>query len=257
MTRVAALVTGAGRGIGKAIAVRLALEGMNVAVNDVTPEDSAREAVALCREAGVESEYFAADIADSRARAELVLSIKSRFERLDVLVNNAGVAPRERRDLLQATEESFDRVISVNLKGPYFLTQLVSRWMVEQKREHPNRDYAIVSISSISAVASSPERGEYCVSKAGISMMTRLYAHRLAREGIRVFEVQPGIIYTDMTVPVKEKYDLLLEQGTVPIARWGQPEDVADAVAMLVGSHYRYSTGEVVHVDGGLHLPRF
>lgn len=254
--RRCALVTGSTRGIGLAIALALAREGFDVALNGRSPEAKAREALKRCRAEGVEASYFQADVSNPEARQMLVEGVRKRFGRLDILVNNAGVAPTERRDLLEASEESFDRVLAVNLKGPYFLTQLVARWMIEQKKEFPEREMAVINISSVSAYAASPDRGEYCVSKAGLSMMTKLYAVRLAPFGINVYEVRPGIIETDMTAPVREKYDRLIQKGLVPIKRWGKPEDVAQAVVALVKGLLKFSTGEVINVDGGFHIAR-
>jgi NAD(P)-dependent dehydrogenase (short-subunit alcohol dehydrogenase family) len=173
-----------------------------------------------------------------------------------MLVNNAGVAPETRVDLLEASEQSYDRVMGINLKGPYFLSQLIARWMVEQSRQFPDRKFRIVNISSLSAYTSSPSRGEYCVSKAGVSMMTRLYADRLAEYGIGVFEIRPGIIATDMTSVVKDKYDKMIADGLTPIKRWGQPEDVARAVRAIAEGSLDFSTGQVIDVDGGFYLRR-
>jgi NAD(P)-dependent dehydrogenase (short-subunit alcohol dehydrogenase family) len=159
-------------------------------------------------------------------------------------------------DILEVTEESYDRVMGINLKGPYFLTQLVANWMVEQKKTHPERAFRIVNTGSISAYTSSPARGEYCVSKAGIAMMTMLYADRLAEYGIGVFEIRPGIIQTDMTSVVKDKYDKLIAEGLTPIKRWGQPEDIAKAVGAIAEGRLDFSTGQVINVDGGFHLRR-
>ena len=254
--RRSALITGSARGIGQAIAKQLAKERINIVVNDICPKENAQQTVDLCRREGVEAYFFEADISEAVSREELLASIKSQFGRLDILVNNAGVAPKERRDILEATEESFDRVLNINLKGPYFLTQLISRWMIEQKRDHPDRELFIVNISSMSAFTSSPSRGEYCISKAGVSMATKLYADRLAEYGIYVYEIQPGIISTNMTAAVKNKYDRLFRGRVVPIARWGEPEDVANVVTGFAKGLYKYSTGEVIHVDGGFHLRR-
>ena len=254
--RRCALITGSARGIGQAIAKQLAKEGINIAVNDVCPEEGARTTLNMCRGEEVDAYYFRADISNSKLRTELVESIKQKFGRLDILINNAGVAPKERRDILGATEESFDMVLSINLKGPYFLTQLISKWMIKQKHDDPNREPFIVNMSSISAYTSSPDRGEYCISKAGISMMTKLYADRLAEYDIHVYEIRPGIIRTSMTSAVKDKYDELFESGLTPIRRWGQPGDVAKVVAGFARGLYKYSTGEVINVDGGFHLRR-
>ncbi len=173
-----------------------------------------------------------------------------------MLVNNAGVAPANRADILEATEASFERVVSINLKGPYFLTQTVANWMIRQKESHPDRNFRIVNTSSISAYTSSPGRGEYCISKAGVSMMTKLYADRLAEYGVGVFEIRPGVIATDMTSVVRDKYDKLIAQGLTPIKRWGQPEDVAGAVGAIAEGRLDFSTGQVINVDGGFHLKR-
>ncbi|MBS3787926.1 MAG: 3-ketoacyl-ACP reductase [Candidatus Bipolaricaulota bacterium] len=252
-----ALITGSARGIGRGIALELAKQGINIAVNDLTCDEDAEETVRECRNQGVSAGFFLADISDSTAREELIEEVKNEFGRLDMLINNAGVSPEERKDLLEASEESFDRLIEVNLKGPYFLTQLASKWMIKQKQKYPERDMFIVNISSISAYTSSPERGEYCVSKAGISMMTKLYADRLADEGINVYEIRPGIIRTSMTRSVTDKYDRLIkEEGITPIRRWGEPEDIGKAVVALAKGYHLYSTGEVFNLDGGFHLQR-
>ncbi len=187
----------------------------------------------------------------------LVQSVLSNYGHIDLLVNNAGVAPQVRADLLEASEESFDRLIGINLKGPYFLTQLVAKQMIEQMRNGDVGFFGpprIITISSVSAYTASTNRGDYCISKAGLSMMTALFAARLAEYGINVYEVRPGIIATDMTAGVKEKYDRLVEQGAWPIKRWGQPEDVGRAVAAIARGDLPFSTGEVINVDGGFHL---
>lgn len=252
-----ALITGSARGIGKGIALELAKQNVNIAVNDLKDDEKAKRATQQCREQGVSAEFFPADISDSADRKELMEGVKEEFGRLDMLVNNAGVSPKERKDILEASEESFDRLMNINLKGPYFLTQLASKWMISQKEEYPERDLFIVNISSMSAYTSSPERGEYCVSKAGISMMTKLYADRLADEGINVYEIRPGIIKTSMTESVTDKYDRLIkEEGITPIKRWGQPEDIGKAVVAIAKGYHLYSTGEVFNLDGGFHLQR-
>jgi len=252
-----ALITGSARGIGKGIALELAKENVNMAVNDLKDNEKAKRATQQCREQGVSAEFFPADISDAADRKELIEGVKEEFGRLDMLVNNAGVSPKERRDILEASEESFDRLMNINLKGPYFLTQLASKWMINQKEEYPERDLFIVNISSMSAYTSSPERGDYCVSKAGISMMTKLYADRLADDGINVYEIRPGIIKTSMTESVTDKYDRLIkEEGITPIKRWGQPEDIGKAVVAIAKGYHLYSTGEVFNLDGGFHLQR-
>ncbi len=257
------LVTGASRGIGRAIALELARNGFDLMINYVSNVAAAEEA---CAEAQVASgEHQAriglcrADISERRDREDLLSYTREQFGRLDLLVNNAGVAPEARVDLLEASEESFDRLVRVNLKGPYFLSQAVARWMIEQKASGVLTSYqpAIVNITSISAYTASPERGDYCVAKAGLAMMTQLYAARLAAEGINVYEIRPGIIATDMTAGVKVKYDrLILDEGLTPIRRWGLPEDVARAVAAVAMGSFPFSTGEVINVDGGFHLRR-
>lgn len=246
-----ALVTGAGRGIGAAIAVKLADEGFDIAVFDVLDSSETVKAVEAAGRRGLSLTGDVTIDADRRAALE---KIRSAFGRLDVLVNNAGVAPRVRADILEASEESYDRVMTINLKGPYFLTQLVANYMLEQRREKPDDWRCIVNISSMSSYTASPSRGEYCLSKAGVSMATKLFAARLADENICVYEIQPGIIKTDMTAAVTAKYDKLIAEGITQIRRWGYPEDVARAVAVCARGDISYSTGEVINVDGGFHL---
>ncbi|MCM3874097.1 MAG: 3-ketoacyl-ACP reductase [Pyrinomonadaceae bacterium] len=260
--RKVALVTGASRGIGRAIAIELARVNYDVMMNYAANREAADEASVAVRAAstreGVRVATCQANIAEASDREELLQKTRQQFGRLDLLVNNAGIAPEKRTDLLDATVESFDQLLDVNLKGPYFLTQAVARWMIEQRTSGEIGDYhpAIVSITSVSAYAASPERGDYCVSKAGLSMMTKLYAARLANEGINVYEIRPGVIATDMTAGVKEKYDRLIDAGLSPIKRWGTPEDVGRAVAAIATGMFPFSTGEVINVDGGFHLRR-
>jgi NAD(P)-dependent dehydrogenase (short-subunit alcohol dehydrogenase family) len=254
--RKKALVTGAARGIGKAIALELARRGFDVAVNDIVSPSHGEAALADFADLEGRAIYLRADIGRQADRQSLIDHVRTEFGRLDLLVNNAGIAPRKRLDLLEATEESFDEVLTVNLKGPYFLTQIAARWMIDLKKTLHNYHPRIVSISSMSAYTSSPSRGEYCISKAGVSMMTKLYADRLAEFGIAVYEIRPGIIHTDMTAPVREKYDKLIAEGLTPIRRWGEPHDIALAVAALAEGCLPYSTGEVINVDGGFHLRR-
>jgi NAD(P)-dependent dehydrogenase (short-subunit alcohol dehydrogenase family) len=257
-----ALVTGASRGIGKGIALELARGGYDLVINYAANAAAAEAARAEVRAAGnrhdARVEICQGDVARADDRQALIEFIREKFGRLDLLVNNAGVAPEKRADLLAATEESFDRLIRVNLKGPYFLSQLAARWMIELKSAGAISDYApvIVNITSISAYAASPERGDYCVAKAGLAMMTKLFATRLAAEGVNVYEVRPGIIATDMTAGVQEKYDRLIAAGLTPIARWGTPADVGRAVAAIASGALPFSTGEVINVDGGFHLRR-
>ena len=259
--RKVALVTGASRGIGRAIAIELARVKYDVMINYATNQAAADEtcaAVVAASEPEIHVETCRASIADPAERDHLVRETRARFGRLDLLVNNAGIAPSRRVDLLDATVESFDEVVGTNLKGPYFLTQAVARWMIEQRSSGAAAEYspAIVNITSVSAYAASPERGDYCISKAGLSMMTKLYAARLAAEGIRVYEIRPGVISTDMTAGVKEKYDRLIDADLTPIKRWGTPEDVGRAVAAIATGLLPFSTGEVINVDGGFHLRR-
>jgi len=257
----AALITGGSRGIGRGIALGLAQIGwdlvLNYAANAPAAEQTAADCAALAQAHSkqVRIEIVQADIAQAADRRRLVEAARAAFGRLDLLVNNAGVAPRVRADLLEADEASFDRLMDTNVKGPFFLTQLAARWMIEQSRSDPDSPRPkIVTISSISAYAASVNRGDYCVSKAALSMLTPLYAARLAEYGIRVYEIRPGIIATDMTQPVKEKYDRMISQGLTPIARWGEPADVAKAVVAIAQDWFPFSTGEVINVDGGFHL---
>ena len=252
MNEKVALITGAARGIGRAIAVALAQEKWCIVVNYRTNEDAAKEALQRVEEAGGIGIVVQADIADAADRARLVARTLEAFARIDLLVNNAGMAPRQRMDLLETTETSYDEVMATNLKGPFFLTQLVARRMIEFKPEKAR----IINIGSLSAFASSTNRGEYCLSKAGVGMMTALFADRLAEFGINVYEVRPGIIHTDMTGAVREKYDRMIAEGLTPIARWGEPEDIARAVTAIALDFLPFSTGEVINVDGGFHLRR-
>ena len=248
-----AVVTGAGRGIGLAVARQLGMDGCRIVMTARGRAEDYREAVSSLTSCGIEAAYVQADISVPKDRRRIVEETVRLYGRIDILVNNAGVAPLERADLLDMTEESFDRVIGINTKGTMFLTQLAAKQMLSQERTGGIRGY-IVNISSCSAEVVSTSRGEYCVSKAGISMLTRLYADRLAGEGILVNEVRPGVIATDMTSAVKEKYDKLIGEGVFPIARWGRPEDVADAVSALVIGKFDYSTGIHIDVDGGFHI---
>jgi 3-oxoacyl-[acyl-carrier protein] reductase len=252
-----ALVSGASRGIGRSIAIEMARCGFDCVINYVRNAEAGEEVKRAVESAGRRGHLVRADIGESADRRKLVEESYNAFGRIDLLVNNAGVAPDKRVDLLDASEESFDRVIGVNLKGPYFLSQLVARKMIEQVKAGTLANAKIVTISSVSAYAASTNRGEYCIAKAGLSMMTKLYATRLAEHGINVYEIRPGIIETDMTGPVKARYDkLILEQDLTPIHRWGKPQDVADAVAAIAMDRLPFSTGEVINVDGGFHLRR-
>jgi len=258
-----ALITGASRGIGRGIAIELARGGFSAAINYATRRDAALECKQLCEKAtppNTESsfEVFQADISERSDRARLLEGVQERFGWIDLLVNNAGVAPAVRADLLETSEESFDRLMNTNARGPFFLTQAVAGvWIAGLKqREAAGKKPKIVNISSVSAYAPSVNRGEYCMSKAALSMMTQLFAVRLADHGINVYEVRPGVIETDMTGSVKEKYDRMISEGLTPIKRWGKPEDVGRAVAALALDRFPFSTGEVINVDGGFHIRR-
>jgi 3-oxoacyl-[acyl-carrier protein] reductase len=253
--RRVALVTGGTRGIGLGVARSLAADGFDLALCGVRDPVQVEATIEELRARGGEVRYFAADVASRDDRARLVESVRSAFGRLHVLVNNAGVAPAVRADLLEAGEESFDRLLGINLKGPYFLTQAVVRFMLEQKQQAAFTG-AIVFVTSVSAEAASPNRGEYCVSKAGLSMAARLFAVRLAASGIPVYEVRPGVIHTDMTANVQEAYDRRIAEGLVPQGRWGEPDDVGRVVAALARGDASYSTGAVIPVDGGFSVPR-
>jgi 3-oxoacyl-[acyl-carrier protein] reductase len=259
--RPCALVTGASRGIGRAIAVALAREGYDVEGvarsydPDGAPEGLAGTA-ALCREEGVAFLPLAADVADLSAHEGIVAAAVERFGGIDVLVNNAGVGPVQRLDYLDTTPDSYDRVMGINLRGPFFLTQRVARHMVDRVKKGQAVRPAIVFVTSVSVDTSSPSRTEYCVSKAGLSHLARITAHRLAPHGIGVWEVRPGVIRTEMTVPVAAKYDALITEGLIPQGRWGEPDDVARAVASLVRGDFPYSTGGVFEVSGGMDIKR-
>ena len=256
-----ALVTGARRGIGRGIAVRLAEDGYHVVINHVTPDDpdsgqGAYEVKAAIEAAGGSADVFRANVAEAEERRAMVGFIADTFGRLDLLVNNAGVAPKQRMDILEATQESFERLIAINLRGPYFLTQLVANRMVAWKQAGAVETPRIAFITSISAYTSSPARGEYCVTKAGLSMAVKLFAHRLGEHGIPVIEIAPGIIETDMTSTVKEKYDNLIAGDLLVTKRWGKPEDIARVVSCFAAGHLDYSTGECIEVGGGFGLRR-
>ncbi|AEE51590.1 3-ketoacyl-ACP reductase [Haliscomenobacter hydrossis] len=255
MTKVA-LVTGGSRGIGLGIVKQLAQQGFNIAINGVRPAEGVADVLASIKALGVEVIYCQGNVALSADRAKILQAVKDHFGQLNILVNNAGIAPRERRDVLNTSEVSFDEVLDTNLKSCYFLTQAAANWMIEQKESNADFSGSIINISSISATVASVNRGEYCVSKAGISMVTQLFAARLGEYFIPVYEVRPGVIATDMTAGVKEKYDNLIAQGLCVQPRWGTPEDVGKAVGALAMGSFPYSTGQVFMVDGGLTMPR-
>ncbi len=249
-----ALVTGASRGIGRGIAVALAKSGWRVGINFASNQSAADETLALVRAAGGTAEIIPGDVANRVQRQTMIDRTLVLFGRFDALINNAGVAPESRDDLLDGSEAAYDRVMNINLKGPYFLSQIAAKLMLSQIAAGTIPRGFIINISSVSAYAISTNRGEYCVSKAGMAMMTGLFASRLANENIVVHDVRPGVIETDMTEAVKAKYDKLLAEGLTPIRRWGQPEDVGACVAAILSGAFSYSTGQVFDVDGGYHL---
>lgn len=250
-----AIVTGAGRGIGFAIAKRLAEAGFQLALVASSPEEKYKDNLEILKAAQADFCYIQADLSQNKDRIRCVETVIGKYGRVDVLVNNAGVAPKERRDLLDMTEESFDRLIAVNTKSVMFLSQLAAKQMLMQDKRDGVRGI-IVNISSMSANVTSVNRGEYCVSKAGVSMLTKLYADRLAGDQIYVYEIRPGIIETDMTETVHEKYSKLFREGGCPIARWGKPEDVAEAAEILCSGRLKYTTGQILNVDGGFQIQR-
>jgi NAD(P)-dependent dehydrogenase (short-subunit alcohol dehydrogenase family) len=255
MTAPTALVTGGARGIGLGITRRFLEDGYGVAANGVrSPEEV--EAVMAELEGLGEVIYAPGDVGAPDGRDAVVAATLAAFDRIDVLVNNAGITSPGRNDMLDVDEAEFDTVMAVNLKGPFLLTQAVARHMIEQREADPSFRGSIINISSISAVLASVNRAEYCISKAGVSMATKLWASRLAEHGIDVYEVQPGVIESDMTAAVKDKYDELFAEGLALEPRWGTPEDVGAAVATLAAGEIPYATGQVLTIDGGLMVPR-
>lgn len=251
-----ALVTGGTRGIGLGIARALAGEGWQLAICGVRAEADVKRVLDELRQSRTTVHYTSADLARADDRARLVADVRARFGAVNVLVNNAGRAPRVRADLLDATEEHFEDLLRTNLQGPYFLTQAIARDQLDRRRADPGFEASIIFITSVSAEMASLNRGEYCVSKAGLSMAARLFAARLAADGIPVFEVRPGIIATDMTAAVRDSYDQRIADGLVPARRWGQPGDVGRVVAALARGDLPYATGTVINVDGGMSVPR-
>lgn len=247
-----AIVTGGSRGIGFACARQLGREGYSVVIIDMSKEE---DNLKLLEEDHIEYLYIQGDISRRADREKAVAGCVERFGGIHVLVNNAGIAPKVRADLLDMTEESFDRVVEINTKGTLFFTQIVAKQMLRQEINGRKRG-TIINISSCSAEVSSVSRGEYCVSKAGVSMLTKLFADRLASEGILVHEIRPGVISTDMTSAVREKYQRMFDSGIFPIARWGKPEDIAGAVSAFAGDNFLYTTGNYIDVDGGFHIQR-
>jgi len=251
-----ALITGGSRGIGFGIATQLAEAGFDIAINGTRSAADVQDAVNKLKNLGHDVIYCRGSISSPADREHIIDEVRKHYGVLHVLVNNAGIAPKVRSDILEATEESFDDVISVNLKGTYFLMQRAANWMIEQKKNDEMFTGCIINISSMSATVASVNRGEYCISKAGLSMATQLFAVRLGQFNIPVFEVRPGIIRTDMTAGVKEKYDKLIDDGLCVQKRWGEPEDVGKVVLSLANGNFTYSTGQVIMVDGGLTIPR-
>jgi 3-oxoacyl-[acyl-carrier protein] reductase len=247
-----ALITGGSRGIGFGIATYLAAQGYDLAINGIRPEEDAKPALEKLRAMGGQVIYCPGNIALEEDRRSIIETIKNKMGSLHVLINNAGVAPKERNDILQASAESYDYVMDTNLKGPYFLTQSIANWMIEQKLKDPEYTAQIIIISSISAVVASTNRGEYCLSKAGLAMMTQLFAVRMSEYNIPVYEIRPGIIKSDMTAGVTEKYDKLIAEGLTLQPRWGTPDDVGKAVSAITQGQFPYSTGQIFMVDGGL-----
>jgi len=251
-----ALITGGSRGIGLGIARALANEGLRLVINGQRSLLDVQPAINELAELGAEVLYVQADISKTEERVRLLDTIRHQYGCLNFLINNAGVAPNVRADVLEASEESFDRLININLKGPYFLTQAAAKWMIQHKEDHPDFEAGIVNITSISADTASVNRGDYCITKAALAMSSQLWTVRLAEYGINVYEVRPGIIATDMTSGVKEKYDKLIGDGMLLQKRWGLPEDVGKAVACLLRGDLAYSTGQVINVDGGFSVGR-
>ena len=247
-----ALITGGSRGIGLGIAHALVKEGYRVAINGVRPIQQVVETLNDLKADDGEVVYCQGDIGNPDERIKIVEEIKNQWGDLHVLVNNAGIAPKERKDILEADEKSYDRLMNVNLKGPYFLTQQVANWMIKQKIKNPKNPFTIINISSVSATTASVNRGDYCISKAGISMATKLWAVRLGEFDIPVYEVQPGVIRTDMTAGVIEKYDKLIAEGLTIQKRWGNPEDLGKTVVALASGMIPYATGQVIKTDGGM-----
>ena len=256
MMKKTALITGGSRGIGLGIARSLAQAGFDLAINGVRDEKDVTAPMEELRQLGADVIYCQGDVGDPQARQRIMEKIKEHFGRLNVLVNNAGVAPKERRDILEATEESFDYVLKTNLTSSYFLSQAAANWMIEQKASDSGFEATIINVSSISATVVSTNRGEYCVAKAGMSMATQLFAARLGEFFIPVYEVRPGVVATDMTAKVTEKYDKLIAEGLCVLPRWGLPEDVGKAVSALATGNFPYTTGQVIMVDGGMNIPR-
>jgi NAD(P)-dependent dehydrogenase (short-subunit alcohol dehydrogenase family) len=247
-----ALITGGSRGIGLGIAQALVKQGYRVAINGVRAADQVVEPLKQLNAEGGEAIYCQGNVGSADDRRKIMEDIKAKWGQLNLLVNNAGVAPKERKDILEADEQSFDWLMGINLKGPYFLTQQAANWMIEQKTKNSKDSFSIINISSVSATIASVNRGEYCISKAGMSMSTKLWAARLGEFDIPVYEIQPGVIRTDMTAGVNEKYDKMIAAGLTLQRRWGQPEDLGKTVIALAEGMIPYATGQIIHTDGGM-----
>jgi len=255
------LITGASRGLGRGVALRISELGCSIMINYVANEKAANETIDLCREKQIRPDQqfiaFRADISDDGQRRELVSRTLDEFGRIDTLVNNAGIGPGKRVDLLEMSEASLERVLATNLRGPHFLTQLVAEhWLKTKQKPLLPAGLSVVFISSVSAEMVSVDRGEYCMSKAGLSMAAKLWASRLAGEGIQVYEIRPGVMATDMTSASKERYDKMIGKGKIPQNRWGTADDVGLAVKAVVGGYLPFSAGTIIHVDGGLTIPK-
>lgn len=247
-----ALITGGSRGIGLGIAHALVKQGYRVAINGVRPANQVVEPLNQLNSEGGEAIYCQGNVGSADDRLKIIEDIKAKWGQLNLLVNNAGVAPKERKDILEADEKSFDLLMGINLKGPYFLTKQVANWMIDQKTKNPKDSFSIINISSVSATVASVNRGDYCISKAGMSMTTKLWAARLGEFDIPVYEIQPGVIRTDMTAGVTEKYDKMIAEGLTLQKRWGQPEDLGKTVVALAEGAIPYATGQIINTDGGM-----
>lgn len=251
-----AIITGSGRGIGRGIAVLLAKTGWTIVINDLGNPEPPKETLELVRAEGSDGLIIMADITSASDRERIVNETLEKFGQIDLLVNNAGIGPRVRMDMLETSVESMHEVMEVNTIGPFFLTQIIAKVMLKSIEEGKSKNPKIVNIGSMSAYTSSTSRAEYCISKAAVAMTTLLFADRLAEAGINVYEIRPGIIKTPLTEIVKDKYDKLISEGVTPIKRWGMPEDIAKAIVAIAEDYLPFSTGQVIDVDGGFHIHR-
>jgi 3-oxoacyl-[acyl-carrier protein] reductase len=254
ISKPVALITGGARGIGLGIARRLAAAGYRLVLNGVRDEAAVLPVLHQVRETGAEAVYVQGDVSQADARQRMIEATRNAFGRLDALINNAGITSPGRKDILLADEAGFDEVVGVNLKGPYFLTQLAARWMIEQRQSDPDFRGVVINVSSVSAEIVSTNRGDYCLSKAALAMATKLWAARLAEFGIEVYEIRPGVTRSDMSAGGKEKYDRLIAEGLTLQRRWGEPDDIGRVAAMLLRGDLPYATGQVLNVDGGMSI---